>query len=231
MFQSLPQFYNSEEWKICRSQIIHDRTNADGILLCEYSGKPLVKSYDIVAHHKIPLTVENVNDLTISLNPDNIMIVSQKAHNEIHARFGFTAQRKVYYVYGAPCAGKTTFVNNVKGNSDLVVDMDNVWECITGGKRYEKPKALNDVFFGIRKLLYEQVSFRVGKWERAFVIDGGALEGDRRRKVELLGAEEVFIDTDKQTCLERLEMDDTRTKEQKEQWREYIKQWFEDYEG
>jgi len=230
MFTSLPQFYNSDAWRSLRLQIIHDRTNADGILLCEYSGKPLVKSYDIVAHHKIPLTMENVNDLTISLNPENIMIVSQQAHNEIHARFGYTAQRKVYYVYGPPCAGKTTFVNNVKGNSDLVVDMDNIWQCITGGNRYYKPKALNDIFYNIRKLLYEQVKLRVGKWERAFVIDGGALKGDRARKVELLGAEEVFIDTDEKTCLERLYGDDMRTEEQKTEWQKYIRQWFEDYE-
>lgn len=229
MFTSLPQFYNSDAWRLLRLQIIHDRTNADGILYCEYSGKPLVKAYDIVAHHKIPLTMDNVNDLTISLNPENIMIVSQIAHNEIHARFGFMAERKVYYVYGAPCAGKTTFVNTIKGNSDLVVDMDNIWQCITGGKRYNKPDALKTNAFAVRDCLLDMVRTRAGRWEKAFVIEGGARNADRKRRIEFLGAEGLFVDTDEKTCLQRLASDDTRTQAQKIEWEKYIKQWFEDY--
>ena len=231
MFTSLPQFYNSDEWRTLRLQIIHDRTKSDGILYCEYSGKPLVKAYDIVAHHKIPLTMDNVNDYNISLNPDNIMIVSQTAHNEIHARFGFMAERKVYYVYGAPCAGKTSFVNSVKGNSDLVVDMDNIWQCITGGKRYEKPNALKANAFAVRDCLLDMVRTRAGKWERAFIIEGGARESDRRRRIESLGAEAVFINEDIKTCLRRLASDESRTETQKAEWQKYIEQWFEDYTG
>lgn len=229
MFTSLPQFYNSDEWRTLRLQIIHDRTDSAGNLFCEHSGKQLVNSYDIVAHHKIPLTMENVNDYNISLNPENIMIVSQSAHNEIHSRFGYTAERKVYYVYGAPCSGKTTFVNQIKGNSDLVVDMDNIWQCITGGKRYDKPNALKANAFAVRDCLIDMVRTRAGKWERAFVIEGGARNSDRMRRIELLGAEPVFICTDKETCLQRLKMDESRTEAQKQEWEKYIRQWFEDY--
>lgn len=230
MFNSLPQFYNSAEWRGVRAQIIEDRTNkTDGVLYCEYSGKPLVKAYDIVAHHKVPLTMENVNDYNISLNPDNIMIVSQNAHNEIHSRFGYTSERKVYLVYGAPLSGKTTFVKNVKGNSDLVVDIDNIWQALTGGKRYVKPNALKANVFAVRDCLLDMIRTRAGKWERAFIIEGGARESDRRRTMDFLGAEGIYINTDKETCLQRLASDDTRTQEQKEEWRKYILQWFEDY--
>ena len=230
MFNSLPQFYNSSEWRGVRAQIIEDRTNkADGVLYCEYSGKPLVKAYDIVAHHKVPLTMENVNDYNISLNPDNIMIVSQNAHNEIHSRFGYTSERKVYLVYGAPLSGKTTFVKNVKGNSDLVVDIDNIWQALTGGKRYVKPNALKANVFAVRDCLLDMIRTRAGKWERAFIIEGGARESDRRRTMDFLGAEGIYINTDKETCLQRLASDDTRTQEQKEEWRQYILRWFEDY--
>ena len=230
MFDSLSQFYCSDIWRNFRLQLIDERTNkTDGILYCEHSGKPLVKAYDIVAHHKIPLTLANVNDFDISLNPDNIMLVSQAAHNEIHARFGYTAQRKVYYVYGAPCSGKTTFVNGIKGNSDLVYDADNVWEAITG-KRYEKPKALNDIFFSLRNTMTDLIKTRAGRWERAYYIEGGARKGDRERKIALLGAEPIFIDTDKETCLTRLASDDKRTETQKAEWEKYILQWFEDFQ-
>lgn len=229
MFDSLPQFYNSDAWRTVRLQIINDRTGADGILRCEYSGNPIVKTYDIVAHHKIPLTMANVNDFNISLNPDNIMIVSQKSHNEIHARFGYTAQRKVYFVYGAPCSGKTTFVAGIKGNSDIVVDMDNIWQCITGGERYEKPNALKTNAFMIRDLMIDMIRTRAGSWEKAYVIEGGARQADRMRRIELLGAEGIFINTDRETCLQRLASDLTRTPAQKREWEKYINQWFEDY--
>lgn len=230
MYTNLSQFYNSQEWKDCRRLLIAARTKDDGFLYDEFSGKPLLKNYDIIAHHKTPLTMQNVNDVNISLNPDNIMLVSQKSHNEIHSRFGYTAQRKVYYVYGAPCSGKTTFINDIKGNSDLIVDIDNIWKCLTGGKRYEKPNALKTNVFAIRDALFDQVRTRAGKWERAFIIEGGAVKSNRTRQIELLQAEEIFVDTDKQTCIQRLASDETRTDEQKKEWINYINDWFEQYQ-
>lgn len=229
MFTSLSQFYNSNEWRKFRAGLINDRTNkADGVLYDEHTGKPLLKAYDIVLHHIKPLTMQNVNDFNVSLNPKNIMVVSQKSHNEIHARFGYVAERKVYFVYGAPCSGKTTFVKNVKGNSDLILDMDNVWECITG-QRYSKPNALKTNAFTIRDCLMDMIRTRAGKWERAYVISGGAVKSERERLIASLGAEPIFIKEDKLTCLKRLANDNKRTEEQKKEWTEYINRWFDDY--
>jgi shikimate kinase len=175
--------------------------------------------------------MQNVNDYSVSLNPENIMLVSQTAHNEIHKRFGYCTQRKVYYVYGAPCSGKTTFVNSVKGNSDIVVDMDNIWQCITGGARYEKPNALKTNAFMLRDCLYDSIKTRAGKWERAYIIAGGAVKGIREREIAAFGAEAIFIDTDKETCLRRLATDEKRTQAQKTEWQKYINQWFNDYQA
>ena len=74
--------------------LIHQRTKPDGVLYDELNGQPLIKAYDIIAHHKQQLTVQNVNDYSISLNPDNIMLVSMRSHNEIHKRFGYAQGRK-----------------------------------------------------------------------------------------------------------------------------------------
>lgn len=230
MFNTLAEFYNSKEWKTFRLALIAERTNkADGILYCEYSGVPLLNSYDIVAHHKIELTISNVNDFTISLNPENIMLVSQRSHNEIHSRFGYSSTRKVYYVYGAPCSGKTTFVNNIKGNSDIVVDMDNIWQLLTGGERYDKPKALKTNAFIIRDCMLDMVKTRAGNWQRAFVIEGGARKAERDRRLQALGAEPIYIDTDKETCLNRLANDNKRVQVIGE-WQKYIEQYFNDFQ-
>lgn len=230
MFTSLQQFYNSQEWRQLRQMLIAERVNPDdGILYCQHSGKPLLNSFDIVAHHIQPLTMQNVNDYSISLNPDNILLVSQQAHNEIHARFGYCAQRKVYIVHGAPCSGKTSFVDSIKGNSDLIVDIDNLWEAVTG-RRYYKPAALKAAVFAMRDALLETVKTRAGKWERCFIIEGLPYKAERERRSVVYGAELIHIDTDEQTCLQRLQADDSR-REYAAEWRQYIADYFNRYQA
>ena len=230
MFTSLAAFYNSQEWRQLRQMLIAERTNKDdGILYCQHSGKPLLNSFDIVAHHIKPLTLQNVNDYAISLNPENILLVSQQAHNEIHARFGYCTQRKVYIVHGAPCSGKTSFVDSIKGNSDLIVDIDNLWEAVTG-KRYYKPAALKAQVFAMRDALLETVKTRAGKWERCFIIEGLPYKAERERRRDVYGAELIYIDTDKETCLQRLQADENR-REYADEWRKYIDEYFNRYQA
>lgn len=232
-FRSLSQFYTSTEWRKFREIVIAERINKkDGILYDEYSGKPLLKSYDIILHHKIELTMQNVNDRSISLNPDNIMIVSMKSHNEIHNRFGGRVkswQRKVYYVYGAPCSGKSTFVRENMQAGDLILDIDRIWSALSGQPEYIKPTALKDVVFNVRNAVFDSIKTRAGLWQQAFVIEGGAYLGDRMRRIETLGAEAIHIDTPKDECIRRLAADDSRTAVQS-QWIEYIDRWFNDYQ-
>ena len=230
MFQSLTQFYNSSEWRAFRLWLISERTNKeDGILYCQHSGKPLLNSYDIVLHHINPLTMANVNDYSISMNPDNILIVSQQAHNEIHARFGYCAQRKVYIVHGAPCSGKTSFVMQNKGNSDLIVDIDNLWEAVTG-ERYYKPNALKQSVFAMRDALLETVKTRAGNWERCWIVEGLPFAAERERKATIYGAELIHIDTNEKECLRRLYADDSRMKYRLD-WERYIKDYLQRYQG
>lgn len=230
MFTTLSEFYTSDLWRKFRKNLILERINkSDGLIYDEFSGKPILNTYDIVLHHIQPLTMQNVNDYTISLNPDNIQIVTHKSHNEIHKRFGYCTQRKVYYVYGAPCSGKNTFVNNSKGNSDIIVDIDNVWQCLTGGERYNKPQALKTNVFIMRDCMLDMVKTRAGKWERAWIIEGGARKADRERRIKSLGAEPIFIDTDKETCLNRLANDEKRIK-YVDEWTTYIEQYFNEYQ-
>lgn len=226
MYRSLAEFYTSREWRLLRAQLINERTGADGILRCEYSGKPLLKPFDIIAHHKQELTLQNVNDYNISLNPENIMLVSMQAHNEIHARFGYAQGRKVYYIYGAPCSGKSSWVDNVKGNSDLIIDIDLVWQAITG-RKYHKPDALKVCAFQLYNSLLDMAKTRQGKWQRAYVITGGAHKGQRERQIAELGAEPIFINTNQETCLQRLSNDTDRDKDQ---WAQYIADWFKLYQ-
>lgn len=222
---TLDTFYTSQEWRALREIIIHDRTKDDGYVYDEVTGRPIIQGYDIVLHHKIFLTEENVGDASVSLNPGNIMIVSHKTHNQIHEKFGYI-KREVYLVYGSPLSGKTTWVNSVHQSGDLVVDMDSIWQCVSGMNRFQKPMALNAVVFGVRDYLIDSVRMRRGKWNNAYVIGGYPLISERERLIRQLGAREVFISTSKEECLRRLELDDSRDKAE---WTRYIDEWWRRY--
>ena len=110
----------------------------------------------------------------------------------------------------------------------MIVDMDNIWQCVSGCDRYIKPPRLKSIVFGLRDKLLEDIKFRRGKWNNAYIIGGYPYTMDRARLVDSLGAREVYIDTDKATCLKRLA--DCTDRDQNE-WSRYINEWWLQYEG
>lgn len=138
---SLFTFYRSKKWQTLVRQIRDERADSQGKTICEYCGKSITKEYDCIGHHIQALTEENVNDYKISLNPTNIMLVHHKCHNIIHDKLSMR-ERKVYLVYGSPLAGKTSYVLDAKSDGDLIIDIDDIWQCVSGCERYIKPNRL-----------------------------------------------------------------------------------------
>lgn len=198
-----------------------ERVNEEGQIICEHCGKPIVAKYDCIGHHIIELDDSNVYDANIALNPENIMLVHHRCHNKIHNKLGYS-NRQVYLVYGSPLSGKSTFVKDNMEPGDLIVDIDNIWQCISGCDRYVKPNRLKQNVFAIRDELINMVRMRQGKWLNAYVVGGYPLIGERERLIKSLGAREIFIDTPKEECLRRAE-------ERPEEWAKYIDDWWEKF--
>lgn len=224
-YSTLTAFYTSKEWADFRQYLIAARTAADGFVYDEITGKPIVKAYDIILHHKIELTLENVNDANITLNPDNIQIVSFRTHNEIHNRFG-SWTRHIYLVYGCPLSGKTTYVKERAGIHDLIIDVDKIYACISNNPMYIKSGRLYDCKEAVFETLLDCVKRRRGKWVNAFIIGGYPFKGERERLVAEYGIEEeIFIDCDKDTALSRLEV--VQDGRDKKEWTGHINTWFD----
>lgn len=223
---TLDNFYQSKEWENFRRIVIAERTREDGFVYDEVTGKPILKRYDMILHHKEFLTEDNVNDVNISLNPDNIMIVSHKTHNKIHDKLGYR-RKEIYIVYGSPLSGKTTFVKENMSEGDLLIDMDNIWECISGQKRYIKPPRLNAIAFMIRDNLIDAVKHRLGQWNCCYICGGFPLISERERLSKELGARMIYIESTKEECLARLENSDR----DKAEWKKYIDTWWNRYGG
>ena len=226
-FKSLSDFYTSREWEKFRLQIILERMNKKGETIDEHTGQIIVNRNDVILHHIKPLTLDNVNDYNISFNPENIMIVSQRSHNDIHSRFGSRNNKKVYVVYGPPCSGKTTYAKRAAGPNDLIVDIDSIWECISNNPRYIKPAALNRNVFSIRDALLDQVKTRFGNWENAYVVGSYPLIAERQRLQGLLGCEFIFINKSKDECLTNLYKASDRDIKA---WEGFIDEWFNRYQ-
>lgn len=227
MSEKLQRFYKSHKWEGFINTLRQERTKADGSIICEHCGKPIVKAYDCIGHHIEELTDDNVDDALISLNPKNVMLVHFKCHNAIHKRFGYNVHREqeVFIVYGAPCSGKSTWVKENAESGDIILDIDRLWAAIRADSctQYEKPNELKQNVFALRDAMLDMIRVRRGRWRKAFIIGGYPLQGERERLAETVGAKQIiFIDTPKDVCIER-------AKQKSSEWIEYIDTWFERY--
>lgn len=218
-FDNLPQFYGSKEWEQCKAQVLNERIKADGTIVCEHCGKPILKGFNpqannnkgaMVFHHKIYLNQLNVNDASISINPANIQILHWRCHNEVHERFGFGAvksEKKVYLVTGASCSGKSSFVKERLEPNDIVLDIDDIWEAVSGQPRYTKPNAIKQIVFATRDEIKKQISMGAGSWRNAYIIESLPNAKDREReanKYRAFNVEVITMQATKEECLDRL---------------------------
>lgn len=226
MYNTLSDFYRSKEWAEFRQVIIAQRTKADGFVYDEITGKPIVKAYDIILHHKTELTLENVNDANITLNPDNIQVVSFRTHNAIHARYG-TYTRHCYLVYGSPLSGKSSYVKERAGIHDLIIDVDRIYAAISNNPMYIKSGRLYECMDAVKQALFDCIKYKRGKFVNAWIIGGFPFKGERERLAAEYGAEEIYIECTKEEALSRLQavQDGRDIKE----WEKYIDTWFARY--
>lgn len=83
-------FYGSVQWRKCRQGFISYKRG-----LCERClAKGLITPGRQV-HHKVYLTPENINDPKVSLNWDNLELLCEKCHEEIHSPTGTKSRMKV----------------------------------------------------------------------------------------------------------------------------------------
>jgi|AKZA01.1.fsa_nt_gi hypothetical protein len=219
----LETFYQHPDFRNTVAILKAQRRAADGLLYCEHCQQPIIKKYDCIAHHMIELTTTNVNDINISLNPDNIQLIHFSCHNKHHKRFGYQV-KKVYLVYGAPCSGKSTWVNSVADKNDIVVDMDNIYTAISTNPIYTKPNTLKRVAFKVRDSLYDVIKVRYGDWSNAFIVGGFPKKSERERMITKMGCEPIFIDTAYGDCVANL-----NKSKKPDEWFKYIDSWFREF--
>lgn len=81
------QFYNSKAWRDCRKQVLRR-----DLYSCAYC---YARAEEV--HHIIELTPDNINEISIALNPDNLISLCHDCHAKITK--GFTGDIQEGYVF------------------------------------------------------------------------------------------------------------------------------------
>ncbi len=75
------KFYGSTAWKNCRKGFFQAKSG-----LCESCLRRGLITPGTEVHHKTPLTPQNIEDPTITLNWDNLELLCKACHDEQHTQ-------------------------------------------------------------------------------------------------------------------------------------------------
>lgn len=114
----------------------------------------------------------------------------------------------VHIVWGAPGAGKNTYVNKHKLKGDLVVDWDSIFEALSTLPRYDKPKELMPFVAEARDAIIRRLC-QPSQVRCAWIIST-TLSSIELSELETKGAKVIQLTPPPETCAERVRADPLR---------------------
>lgn len=191
-------FYHSTEWTHMR-----DAIRQRDLGLCQRCGMEL----NLIDH-----IVPSKDDWDDRLNPDNLQALCTECHRLktkrewVKHNKGAERYMSINIVCGLPGSGKTTYVMNRKAKHDLIYDYDALMQSLTGLPSHEKNFDVHDyiiLFFEqmLRKLKSEQT------FDNVWIIQTYPDERLDGLLSPYHHINHLLLDTDKQTCIDRLKQD------------------------
>lgn len=211
------KFYTSKAWRDLSYSL-----KVAGQGKCNRCNKTIMDFSQLIGHHIIELTDDNLDNPDVSLNPANIELICHQCHNIEHARFG--GRQQVYIVYGSPLSGKTSLVKELMRHGDIVLDLDELWRAITYQPGCVKPNNVRFNVFKLRDSLLDQIKMRYGNWYSAYIIGGYPDKYKRERVSRELGADLIYCESTIDKCLARMEQAG-----RPDRWIDYVNAWWDQY--
>jgi predicted kinase len=137
-----------------------------------------------------------------------------------------------HIVCGPPGSGKTGYVEQQRKWGDVIVDVDALYQAISGLPCYEKPKSLLDLVLSLRNALLTLLPRYQDRFYNAWIITGGARLESRTRlalRYDACGVRVHVLEVSPGECLRRIGHDPRRADKVRE-WQELVHKWWREYE-
>lgn len=197
-------------------------------VMCEREG--IVTQADDIDH------IVPIADGGRALDENNLQALCRAHHNEKTRRD--TQRRKtsgghvadVVIVAGPPGAGKTTFVGELRGAGDIVIDLDALVAALTLAPWYaEKTPGVHHVALDVRDFLLQRIR-QPSEIPTAWVITSEADADKRAALADQLQARRVLVlEVSAGECMRRIRSDERR-QDQAQRWGDVVRDWWQTYQ-
>lgn len=189
--------------------------------ICRQCGKADSKEVD----HIVPKELGGTDER------ENLQALCKPCHSTktyvSDGSFGRAVLQRVVVVCGPPASGKTTYVRERAHVGELVVDVDRIYEALSGQPYYDKPSSLLPFVLAARDAVLARLE-RPSPVGRAWLITGGADARERERLERRFKAHVIVLETSVEECLRRIRQDPRRSLRARE-WEPLIRDWWRLY--
>ena len=133
----------------------------------------------------------------------------------------------VTLVCGPPGAGKTSYVMARAEHGDLILDVDRLFEALSGLPAYDTPDELLPFVMEARNAVLKRLARR-HKVRHAWVVMCGANVRERQALRDLLRAEVVVLEVAADECVRRITAD-ARRQGRGDMWKGLVEEWWREY--
>ncbi len=132
---------------------------------------------------------------------------------------------QITVVWGPPASGKSTFVAERRSENSLTFDFDRIMQALSGLPPHHKNPSLVSLVLQIRGMAIQSLFTYFGV-DDVWIIATRVKE-DLKEALEGLDVQYHLMDTDKETCLDRVASDPDRA-DVAEEMISVIEEWFEE---
>lgn len=211
--------YSTKRWQRVRALHLADNPLC---VRCHEVGKLTPAN---VLDHIIPHRIDDTIDFFDSSNHQGLCT---RCHNQKNAEdkklYNYSSKESkptVILVYGPPGSGKTTWA--LKQDYNLLIDMDLIWQEVTGLGWYDRPKHLLPKVYAERDRRIDSIS-KYKEGDKVIVISTNLKAHKIKELTRVYKPSMKRFYTTEEECIERIEQDDRR--EGKQQHIELVKKWF-----
>jgi len=131
---------------------------------------------------------------------------------------------EITIVCGPPGSGKTTYVQQHCRPGDLVLDLDTIWQALTGMDLYQKPDSIAPFVYEARDAILRRLD-RPHDVKRVWIIKAAPKAQDREALCSRFNAQALVLLTSESECSRRI-----ADRQDKGKWQRIIREWWAEYE-